>query len=175
MCGHDVCGHIICRMLHRSKFIDIMSVGQHHDPARMLARASAHSGTALADPLDLTFPLPLVLLLIIPAHISVGRLVRQRADGPGLEGIAFPEQHLRILVGLGLVVPGEIQVDIRLLIPLETQERLERNVISVFDKLCPAVRADLIRHIEAAASGIGLHLLRLKLAVMAVFAVIVRA
>ena len=31
---------------------------------------------------------------------------------------------------LGLVITGEIQVDIRLLVSLETKERLERNIKS---------------------------------------------
>ena len=69
-------------------------------------------------------------LFIIIFHITKGGLICQRTDGSCTEGLACSEDNLRIVVCLALVIPGEIQVDIRLLISLESQEGLEWNIKS---------------------------------------------
>ena len=49
--------HIVCRMLHRGKGIDLLSDRQNNDTARMLSGGPAHADTALHDPVDLTVSL----------------------------------------------------------------------------------------------------------------------
>ena len=67
-----------------------------------------------------------------------------------------------------LIFTGKVQVDIRLLVSLESQERLKRNVKPVFYQLLATDRTDLIRHITSASPGERLDLRRIKVAVLAV-------
>ena len=62
--------------------------------------------------------LPVFLKVVL--HITKCRLIRQSGNGSRPEGLACAEDHLRVLVGVGLVFPGEIQINIRLLVPLKT-------------------------------------------------------
>ena len=170
----DAALHIVRRMLNRRKFINIMAVGEHNDAARMLSGTAPDPGTSFRDPLDLAAALALFPLLVIVLYKTVSRLVGQRTDGPGLECMPFPEKHFRIFMGLGLIVPGEVQVDIRLLVSLESEECLEGDVKSGFHQRLAAYRAGLVRHIITAASRIGSHFIRIKIAVMAFTAVVMR-
>ena len=69
---------------------------------------------------------------------------------------------------LTLILTGKVQVDIRLFVSLESQERLKRNIKPVFYQLLAADRTDLIRHITSAPPGERLDLRRIKIAVLAV-------
>ena len=57
------------------------------------------------------------MLLIVLFNIAKRRFIRNRADGTRAEGMPRPENHLRVLMRLALVLAGEIQVDIRFLVP----------------------------------------------------------
>ena len=166
--------HIVCRVLDRRKFINIMAVREHNDAARMLAGTAPDPGTSFRDPLDLAAALALFPLLVIVLYKTVSRLVGQRTDSPGLKCMPFSEKHFRIFVSLGLIVSGEVQVDIRLLVSLESEECLEWDVKSGFHQRLAAYRAGLVRHIIAAAAGIGSYLIRIEIAVMAFAAVVMR-
>ena len=76
---------------------------------------------------------------------------------------------------LGLVLTGEVQVDIRLFVSLESQESLERNIKSVLVKLFSAHRAQLVRHIDSRLTGIGLDFITVKIHIMTLTAIIMRA
>ncbi len=69
---------------------------------------------------------------------------------------------------LTLILTGKVQVDIRLFVSLESQERLKRNIKPVFYQLLATDRTDLIRHITSASPGERLDLRRIKVAVLAV-------
>ena len=56
-------------------------------------------------------------------------------------------------MSLTLVFIGEVKINIRLFVSLETKESLERNIKSHLIKLRSAFWAYLIRHIAACASG----------------------
>ncbi len=106
-------------------------------------------------------------LFIVIFHIAEGRLIRQRTDGSCPEGLSCTENNLRIFVGLTLVITGEVQVDIRLLVSLKSQEGLKGNIksllLSAFCRTpgspCPAYRSP--------PSRISFHILRVKVTVMA--------
>ena len=159
MGGDDIRTGIICRVLHRRKGVDVLPVGQDDDSSRVLAGTAADAGTSLHDPIDLAVPFALPPLLVIVFHIAKRGLVRQSGNGPRPEGLSGAEDHFRIFVGAALVIPGEIQVDIRLLVPFKSQEGLEGNVKSVFCQHFPAHRALFVRHIPAAAAGVCFHFL----------------
>ena len=107
MGSDDICVGIIGRMLHRSKGINVFPVRQDDDPSRMLSGTPADSRTSLDDPVNLTVPLSLTPFLIIILHIAKCRLVRQSGDGPCPEGLSGTKDHLCILVGAALIVPGK--------------------------------------------------------------------
>ena len=111
--------HIVCRVLHRREGIDLLPHRQHHDAARMLSRGAPHAHAALHDAVDLARALVLPALLIVVPDIAKRRLVRQRADRPRTECLPVSKDHFRIFVRLALILPGEIQVDIRLLVSFE--------------------------------------------------------
>ena len=73
-----------------------------------------------------------------------------------------------------LIIPGEVQVDIRLFVSLKSEESLKWNVKSVFDQLFPTDRAQLVRHIVPASSGIFSHLIRSEITVMTFLAIVMR-
>ena len=62
------------------------------------------------------------------------------------------KEDLGVFVRLGLILAGEVKVDIRgLFVAGEAQERLERNVEAVAAHARAALRAVLFRHVRAAA------------------------
>ena len=171
----DIRLHVVGRMLHRRERVDVLAEGQHHNAAGMLARAPADTGDALRQPLHLALaPVPSPLLEII-LHITESGLVRQGGDGARPEGLARAEDDLRVLMGLGLVLAGEVQVDVRLLVPFEAQEGLERDVEAVLVEHLPADRTLLVRHVHPRLARVGLHVILLEVHIMALTTVIVGA
>ena len=130
MGGDNIAVHIVGRVLDRSKLLNIPSNGKNNDPSRVLARGPAHSGAALDDPVDLTVPLPLSPLFIIIFHIAECRLLRQSTDSSRLKGLSRTENNLYIPVGFSLIIPGEVQVDIRLLVSFKSQESFKGDIKS---------------------------------------------
>ena len=140
----------------------------------MLSRGSSHPDTALDDTVNLTVPFMYAVFLIVILHIAVSRLIRQCTDGSRAEGLAFSEDNLRIVMSLTLVLAGEVQVDIRLLVSLESQECLKGDVEAILCERMAADRTLLILHITSGHTGILLHFLRIKIVIMAVGTVIMR-
>ena len=78
-----------------------------------------------------------------------------------------------ILVGAGLVLAGEIQVDIWDLVAAEPQEGLERDVEAVLDIFCPANGTDSVRHVHSAAIEVSGILGIIKVRMLALGAAVV--
>ena len=156
---NDPALHIIGRMLHRRELIDAVSVGKYDDTSRMLPRAAPDPRAPFCDALDLAPALSLLMLFVIILHKAVRSLIRQGADRPRLKRMPLAEEHFRVFVGLCLIVPGEVQVDIRLLVPLKPEECLKRDIKAGLHERFPAHRAVLSRHIKAAAPGERPHLI----------------
>ena len=140
-------------MLHRGKFIDTVSVRQYNNTAGMLARTSADSRTAHRNSVNLAFALSVAALLIVIPYIAECGLICKCADGSGLESMPLSEENFCILMCLCLIVTGEVQVNIRFFISLESEECLEGDIKSGLNQCFPAVGTYLIRHIESAAAG----------------------
>ena len=121
----------------------------------MLAGGALDPGTADGQAVLLRLgdgPPPLVQVLF---HIAEGRLFRHRADGPRPEHMGLAKQFEGIAVGIGLVLAGEVQVDIGHLVAPEAQKGLKGDVEAVLHILRAAHRAHRIRHIRPAAVGMG--------------------
>ena len=113
------------------KELIILSQRKDDDAARVLARGPADADAALHNAVDLAVALGLSMFLVIIFHVAVGRLIRQGADGARPEGLSFSENDFRVIVGLALVLSGEIQVDIRLLVSLKSQEGLKGDIKAI--------------------------------------------
>ena len=96
----DVNGHIIRRMLYRSKGINLLTHWKHDYTTRMLSRSTAHTDTALHYPVYLAVSLSDTALLIIVFNVSKCGLVSKCTYGSGFKGLALSENNLCILVSL---------------------------------------------------------------------------
>ena len=103
------------------------------------------------------------MAFIILFYITEGGLVRNGSYGPGLESLPLSEYDLGVFMRLILIISRKIEVDIRFLVALETQEGLKRNVIPLLGQGLTANRTQLVRHIAATASDKGLYRLRIKI------------
>ena len=101
----DVGRHIIGRVLHGSKGIDIFPQRKDDDAARMLAGTPPDACTACKQTFDLTVSLGDPFIFKIMLDVAVGGLVRHGRYGSGLEGLLMAENNLGIGVGFGLVFP----------------------------------------------------------------------
>ena len=63
--------------------------------------------------------------------------------------MVFAEDVLGVAMDAALHVAGEVQVDIRLFVAVEAQERLEGDVVAVHDAFGAALRAVFIRQVKA--------------------------
>jgi len=84
-------------------------------------------------------------VIFVTGHECAGKA----ADRPGAVHPVRTEEFLGELVSLGLVVPGEIEVDVGHLVSVKAHERFERDVESVSMHLRPAVGTILMRQVDA--------------------------
>ena len=124
--------NIICRMLYGSKGINLLPNRKNNDTTRVLSCRSTYSNAARYDTVYFTVTFIDTLILEVILDISIGRLIRQCSDGSSLEGLAFTKNDFCITMCLRLIFIREVQIDIRLLVALESQEGFERNIKSFF-------------------------------------------
>ena len=79
------------------------------------------------------------LLLTDLAAKTISVLVLVSADRTRFERMRSSEQYTDVRMRSRLVFTREVKVDIRLLVALKSEERLERNVLSVRDKFLAAL------------------------------------
>ena len=125
-------GHIICRMLHRGKRINIFPERKYDDSARMLPRRPSDSDTSLYDTVNLTVSLMNAPFLVIIFYITKRCLIRQRTDRTGTERLTVSKNNLCIFMCLTLIIAGKIQIDIRLFISLKSKKCLKWNIKALF-------------------------------------------
>ena len=168
------CVLILRRMLNRCKCVNLLSIGQNDDAARMLPGRFPDADTAIRQALDLRRPFFLPMILKVPEHITIRILVRHTRHRSGPERLSCAENDLRIMVCLRLILSGEVQVDIRLLVSLKAKEGLKRDVKSKLLKLCPALRAVFIRHVAAGHTVVLSDLRRIKVHIVAFWTEVMR-
>ena len=150
MSSNDIRINIVSRMLYWTEFIYLMVIRHDDDTAGMLSRCTLDTGAVLSKAVCFIFiDRPLVFLKELH-HITVGGLIGHRTYCSCLKYIFFTENRAHILMGYRLVFPCEVQVDIRLLVSVETKEGGERNGISVTLHRCAAFRTVFFRHVYTA-------------------------
>ena len=146
--GLPFSGHIICRILDRSKVIDIHIVWNNNDSPWMLTGRPFDPSCTKSQALDLGIPVVLAIVPLITLDKTVGSLSCDRTYRSCPEGIFFPKDIPDIQVGTRLVFPREVQIDIGYLVPIETKEGFKGNILSIFAELVAAVWTILVRHIK---------------------------
>ena len=158
-------GCIVGRMLDRAELKDLMVVRADYNAAGMLTCGPLHAGAVRSQSVRLILVDGNPPLLEVFHYVAEGGLVRHRAYGACLEHVLFAEDIAYVAVGHRLVFAGEVKVDIRLFVPVETQEGRKRNGEAVSLHVGAADRALLRRHIDTAVVEVfvaPLHVLALR-------------
>ena len=140
--------HIICRILDRSKVIDIHIVWNNNDSPWVLTSCPFDPSCTKSQALDLGIAVVLAKITLIALHKTVSSLSCDRTYRSCPKGIFFPKDIPNIQVGTRLVFPGEVQIDIGYLVPIETKEGFKRNILPIFAELVATVWTILVRHIK---------------------------
>ena len=88
-------------------------------------------------------------LLTVAFYIAERGFLRHGGDGPGLEHVVPAKEHLCEPVRAALLLAGEVQVNIRHLVPVKAQKGLEGDGMPVPVHGLPAVGAVLGGQIKA--------------------------
>ncbi len=169
MGGQQTARHVIRRVLDGAEIVDLIGVRHNDHAAGVLAGGTLDAGTAQRQAVLLGVvhgALPLVQILF---NVTISGFILNTGHRAGLEHIGLAEQLLGVAVHVGLVLAGEVQVDIRFLIAVEAEEGLEGNVVAVHQHPGAAVGTVFIRQVKAivhAAIGDELAVLALGAAVV---------
>ncbi len=98
------CFHIIGRMLHRCKCVNIPAHRKYYDTSRVLAGSSPDSHTALQQSFNLYGPFMFPPLFKVIFYITIGGFVCQCSDSSCTECLSGSKDYLCITVGLTLVL-----------------------------------------------------------------------
>ncbi len=171
--GNDVRLLVVRRMLHRTEVVNLLVLRDDHHSAGVLAGGALDPLAALGQPQHLgkRHVLPPHLLQIL-AHVADGGFLRHRADGARPEHVVLAKQLKGVFVGAGLVLAGEVQVDVGHLVAAEAQKCLKGDVKPVLLIVRAAHRALHVRHIRPATVGMGGVLAVVKVGVLAVGAAV---
>ena len=104
----DISCHIVRRMLHRGKGIDILTHRKHDDTAGMLPCAPSNAGTPSHNTVNLAISLPLSPLLVIIFHIAECRFVRQGRNGSCTIRLTSAKNNFRIFMRLTLILSRKV-------------------------------------------------------------------
>ena len=90
------------------------------------------AGTDIREVTRLSFGLSSIREIDRLDFTASGALIAENGtDGPGTEYVVLAEEFFRVLMGFRMVFAGEIEVDIRDLVAVETEEDGKRNVVAV--------------------------------------------
>ena len=131
MGGQQTARHVICRVLDGTEIVDLVGVRHNDHAAGVLAGGTLDAGAAQRQAVFLGVvhgALPLVQILF---NVTISGFILNTGHRAGLEHVGLAEQLLGVAVHIGLVLAGEVQVDIRFLIAVEAKEGLEGNVVAV--------------------------------------------
>ena len=163
MGGNNLGCLVIGRMLNRCEGINLFTMGHNNDTAGMLTGCTSDTDASAGNPVQLAGTFMLFMLFVIMHGITVSRLICQCTNGSRTESLAFTEDNLRISMRLTLIITGEVQVNIRLFVALESKEGFERNIMSLLHQRLSAYRADPVFHITAGTARKTFDIVRIKI------------
>ena len=133
--------------------MDVHIARHNHDAGRMLARRRLDAHAAMGKPVDIGNMLLDALFLEELLDIAKGRLIGDSLDGTCAVDVVLAEEHLGILMCDWLIGTREVQIDIRDLIAIETEEDGKGDIMAVLDERLAADRTGHVRQVIAAAIG----------------------
>ena len=157
-------------MLYRREVVHLVIIRHNDHSARVLRRGALYSGAADGKTLHLGVVEFDPTLLAVLLHKAVCGLVLYCGNGACLEYMVLAEEFFCIAMYLTLDFTREVQVDIRRLIALESEERFERDIMAVAYHINSAVRAVLLGEVKSGADGT----VRYELVVTALGAAVMR-
>ena len=135
----------ICGMLYGCKIINAILARYDNDAARMLTGGAFNTYTGVNQAIRLGAIWDNATILGILHHKAIRRFGRKCTDGPCTKHIFRAKQLFCIFVHFSLDIAGEIQINIRRLIPIKAQKCFKRNIMSITHQGCAAVRTVLFR------------------------------
>ena len=147
MSRDHICITLVGRLLYRTEFIYLVIVRHNYDASGMLPCRPLDAGTALYEIVDIVFIRVYVIILNIVLDITKSSFVSYRRYSSGLENIFLSEYLTYITVSHRLVFTGEVQVYIRFLVPLKSQEGRKGYIQTFLLHPDSAFRAHLLRHV----------------------------
>ncbi len=143
---------IVCRMLHGAEIRNVHVLRYDDEAAGVLACRSLDADKPLCEAIFLNLCDLYAAFLEVFFNVAVSGFFGERADGSGAENVIRAEELFSIFMRLRLILPGEVEVDIRrFLIARKPEEGLERDIESVLPHERSALGAVFRRHVRAAA------------------------
>ena len=133
--------------------MNISALGYDYDTARVLTCGTLDTGTTHKQPLCLSLGNVDTLFFKVFHNIAVCSFLRYSAYCTCTEYVPCTKKLFYVFMCSRLIVTGEVKVDIRLLVSVETKEGLERYIVAVLYHRCTAYRTILILHIISATYG----------------------
>ena len=161
---------VVRRVLDGAEVVNVEGIRHNDHATGVLTRRALDAGAAHNKAVFLGAVDGLAALLEVFFDVAVGGLILQTGDRARLEHVFLAEQFLGVAVDVGLIHAREVQVNIRLLVAVEAEEGLKRDVVALDDHRLAADRASLVGQVEA----VKVYAVVDPLAVLAVGAQIVR-
>ena len=136
-------------MLHRGKVIYIIIIRHNDHTARMLSRCSLDAGAANGKTIDFCWTASNATFVQIFFHITIRSFICHSGNRSGFKHIISPEQFFCVTMGRGLIFTGEIQINIRCFIAIESQKCFKWNIMPISVHFCSAFRALLCWQVES--------------------------
>ena len=149
MGGDDLRIRRISRMLNGSEVVHLISRRHNYHSAGVLTGGALDAGAADSKAVHFAVIELDIIVLAVLLDIAVSGLVSDSGDSSRLEHVGLAEKLFGVAVGGGLVFAGEVKVDIRGFFAMESQECLERNVMTVTVEVTSALGANLRRQVES--------------------------
>ena len=140
------------RVADRAEFIDFLALRHDNQPAGVLAGRPFDADAPGCNARFIRFGEFFARFFLIAFDIAVCRRLCDGRNRPCAEDVVFAEQLDRVLMGFGLVFARKVQVDIRVLVAVETEEGRKRDVVAVFNHMGAAVRTILVGHVRPAVA-----------------------
>ena len=171
--GDNVAVGVVGGVLHGTEVVDLLVLGNNHHASGMLAGGALDAGAADGQAIFFRLGGHLSPLIQVLFHVTEGGLFRHGADGTGTEHVGLSKELKGVSVGAGLILAGEVQVDIGHLVAAEAQEGFKRDVEAVLHIGRAADGAHRVGHVRSAAVGVGGILGVVKVGVLALGAAVV--
>lgn len=118
---------------------------------------------------DKSRPFGFVAVFIVLLNVAISRLIGNGSQRAGAEDIIPTKEVFCVFMGPRLVFTGEVQIDIRNFIPVESQKDGKRDIVAILDHHGPAFRASLVSKVKTGADtaiGKPLRMVAMRTAIM---------